>query len=99
MHPDRMTNTGFGRPMFWMALFVSSVGCGPGELGEACDDPGSAEACVDGAICTNESDEEASCLEICADQADCSGGYSCNGVSGTSIKSCQPDDVAGDKKK
>lgn len=82
--------------MFSTALFVTSLGCGPGELGQACNDPGSEEACVDGAICTNENGDDGSCREICTGQKDCRKGYSCNGVSGTSTKSCQPDDETTD---
>ena len=73
-------------------------GCGAGEVGESCDDPGAEEACVDGAICTNESSDEATCREICEDQDDCPDGYSCNGVTGSSTKSCQSDDDGDDGK-
>jgi hypothetical protein len=78
--------------LLWLTLLVTSVGCGPGELGQACNDPGSEADCVDGAICTNEGSNDSSCREICKGQKDCRKGYTCNGVSGSTTKSCQPDD-------
>jgi hypothetical protein len=72
-------------------LFTLGLGCGGAELGESCDDSGSTDECVDDAVCTNE-DQGAACRALCAEQVDCPDGYTCNGVSGTSQKSCQPDD-------
>jgi hypothetical protein len=86
--------SGSGCARLWIvAVLASGAGCGAGEVGEACDEPGSEQACVDGAICTNESGDEATCREICESHEDCSEGYSCNGVTGDSTKSCQPDDA------
>jgi hypothetical protein len=61
------------------------------ELGEVCETEGAAEECVDGAICGKPTDKapEPQCLVVCTSDADCSGGTSCNGVSGTSIKACR----------
>ena len=68
------------------------MGCGPAELGEECDEVGSSEDCEDGAICTNSSSgEEAVCRLLCAEQTQCPAGTTCNGISGTNLKSCQPD--------
>lgn len=67
------------------------AGCGSAEIGEECDDVGESDECEDGAICTNEA-SGAICRAMCADTADCSLGHACNGVSGTNVKSCQPDE-------
>jgi hypothetical protein len=64
--------------------------CGGAEIGESCDDVGSTDECVDGAVCTNE-DRGARCRSLCEEQNDCPADHSCNGISGTSRKSCQPD--------
>ncbi|MBK8169514.1 MAG: hypothetical protein IPK60_04120 [Sandaracinaceae bacterium] len=72
-------------------ICVSIVGCGHSEIGEECDAVGSTNVCVEGAICTNEADGAASCRKVCVTQEDCGATESCNGVSGASIKSCQPD--------
>ncbi|HKY34511.1 MAG TPA: hypothetical protein VJN18_01115 [Polyangiaceae bacterium] len=65
------------------------VGCSS-EIGEECDDVGQSDECEDGAICTNE-EGGGICRAICAETADCPANHTCNGVSGTNIKSCQPD--------
>lgn len=75
-----------------LALGLALVGCGGSDIGEACDTGGSTDECVDGAICTNDSAGNV-CREICDTTADCAAGYSCNGVTGGSIKSCQPDPI------
>ena len=64
------------------------VGCGASEVGEECDDVGDTDECEDGAICTNE-EGGAVCRALCKET--CPRGESCNGVSGTNLKSCQPD--------
>jgi hypothetical protein len=74
------------------AIALALVGCGASEIGESCDTGGSADECVDGAICTNESDGNV-CRLICETQDDCPMNYSCNGVTGGSTKSCQPDSI------
>ena len=66
------------------------LSCGSAEVGESCDDTGSTDACEDGAICTNENDE-AVCRLLCKDTVECPAAHSCNGVSGSNLKSCQPD--------
>ena len=75
------------------AILASAVlvGCGgEADVGEECDTSGAEDECVEGAICTAEG-EAAVCRDLCADQADCASGEACNGVSGSNIKSCQPD--------
>jgi len=74
-----------------LALGSMSLGCGGADIGEQCDTAGSADECVDNAICTNEADGVNRCRQTCREQADCPAATSCNGVSGSSTKSCQPD--------
>jgi hypothetical protein len=69
---------------------AASAGCGSPGLGETCDKAGATDACEDGLVCTNESDRNV-CRQLCTDQAQCAAGLGCNGVSGTNLKSCQPD--------
>lgn len=64
--------------------------CGGADIGEACDTSGSMDECVGGAICTNES-LGGVCREVCDTHEECPVDHSCNGVSGSSTKSCQPD--------
>jgi hypothetical protein len=80
----------------WIALAFLALaplaGCsGAGEVGEACDKSNSRDECVDGAVCTNEADHTNRCRVLCERQEDCKPGTSCNGISGGSNKSCQPD--------
>jgi hypothetical protein len=77
------------RSLFAFAAF-SLLGCGGAEVGESCDDAGSTDDCEDGAICTNE-DQGAVCRLLCKETAECPPAHSCNGVSGSNLKSCQPD--------
>jgi hypothetical protein len=70
--------------------FLVGASCvSPGELGDACDTRGSESECVDGAICSRDENEEILCLQVCEEQEDCPADKNCNGVSGSSIKSCQ----------
>lgn len=71
--------------------FVLAVGCGAAEIGEQCDTPNSTDECVDGAVCTNEADGINRCRKLCDSTADCPPATTCNGISGGSNKSCQPD--------
>ena len=48
------------------------------------------DECEDGAVCTNEG-EGAVCRALCKEQEDCPDDEACNGIEGTSLKSCQPD--------
>ena len=73
-----------------LACFLLAA-CGGAEIGESCDDEGSTDECVDNAVCTNEEGDAARCRVLCKDQDECPDAHSCNGVSGTSLKSCQPD--------
>ena len=74
--------------MVWLLVAACSS---DSEIGESCDSVASTDECVEDAICTNEEDDTAVCRLICEDQEDCPADHSCNGVSGTSTKSCQPD--------
>jgi hypothetical protein len=73
-------------------LLLLPLGCGPNEVGEECDEVGDTDDCEDGAICTNvgDSNEEGICYWICEDHPQCAATQQCNGVSGTNLKSCQP---------
>ena len=71
--------------------FGLMLGCGGADIGEDCDDVGSGDECVSNAVCTNEADGASRCREVCEDDDTCPAMHHCNGVSGTSTKSCQPD--------
>lgn len=74
-----------------LGLGLTLAACGSAEIGEECDTAGAADECVDGAICTN--DDTNVCRAVCEVQEDCPVNYACNGVSGSSTKSCQPDAI------
>jgi hypothetical protein len=76
--------------LVFIAALVGAAGCGSPGLGEKCDNAGSRDACEDGLVCTNEGGNNV-CRRLCTDQSQCPTGHSCNGVSGTNLKSCQPD--------
>ena len=73
------------------ALLLAAAACGGTEIGDACDDVGSTDECVDDAVCTNEEGDSAACRALCEEAEDCPADHGCNGISGTSRKSCQPD--------
>jgi hypothetical protein len=73
--------------ILFVSLFLTSCG-GKGELGDG-DTPSSKDECVDGAVCSNDGDSN-HCRKLCTDQAQCGSNESCNGISGSSLKSCQP---------
>ena len=70
-------------------LAFAALAC-DSEIGGSCDEAGSTDECVDGGICTNESGFFATCRVICFDQSQCAPGFQCNGVTNTTLKSCQP---------
>lgn len=74
-----------------LCVTLGLLGCGASEIGEECDTPNDVDECVDGAVCTNEADGVNRCRKECRDMPDCPTGTSCNGISGGSRKSCQPD--------
>lgn len=93
--PKRIAGSMFAmaRTASWLIgafLLACATACGGAELGESCDDQGSTDECVDDAVCTNE-DEGAACRALCDAHEDCPAGHDCNGVSNTSLKSCQPE--------
>jgi hypothetical protein len=57
------------------------------DIGEECDETGSSDECVDGAICDTTSGGTV-CLKQCSSDADCASTEECNGVSGTNTKAC-----------
>jgi hypothetical protein len=80
------------QPLIAAVLIALASACGGTDIGESCDDEGSTDECVDDAVCTNESGERAVCRELCEEHEDCPEAHGCNGVTGSSHKSCQPDD-------
>ncbi|MBM4374319.1 MAG: hypothetical protein FJ095_04475 [Deltaproteobacteria bacterium] len=77
-----------------LAVLVLGAACGGGAaLGEPCDNPGTTDECIDGAVCTNESSSEGNlCRLLCDDQEDCPDGYQCSGITNGNLKSCKPSD-------
>ncbi len=78
--------------LFLSFLAVAALACASeGEIGDSCGTAGkTTDECVSGAICTNGSGGKNACRKICTEQKDCATNESCNGVSGSSTKSCQP---------
>ena len=71
------------------------------EIGEGCSESGQTTECVEGAICTNlpggdaeATGDENQCFAVCTDDDECTDVQGCRGISGTNLKSCQPDEVA-----
>ncbi|HVJ22248.1 MAG TPA: hypothetical protein VM686_42875 [Polyangiaceae bacterium] len=72
-------------------LLAAPIGCGAQEVGEECEDVGDDDECEDGAICTNDGASPAAyCAWLCENDDHCPPDFECNGISGTSAKSCQP---------
>lgn len=86
------------KPKMWLrcgilvgiALAVAACASSAPDVGEKCDKAGDVAACVDTALCTNESSGALTCRKRCTVQTDCASTEACNGVSGTNLKSCQP---------
>lgn len=72
----------------WLALLAACGG--EGEIGDDCETPGSRDECVDDAICTNDDVGRYVCRKWCNVQSDCPPDENCNGITGSSSKSCQP---------
>ena len=76
-------------PFLALSLGLAAIACGSkGALGDGCDTPSGADECESGLLCTN--GETNTCLKECTDQDQCAATENCNGVSGGSLKSCQP---------
>lgn len=73
----------------FVVVVFGLAGCGA-EIGEDCEDSGSPDECVDGAVCTREATQTV-CRQLCETQDDCPTGTTCNGISNGNLKSCQPD--------
>lgn len=72
-------------------VFAVLAGCASeGAAGDACDKAGVTDGCESGTICANDANGNNYCRKTCADQAQCSATESCNGITGTSTKACQP---------
>lgn len=72
-----------------LLLLALSTGCGGAEVGEPCDNSGSQDECVDGAICDTENDKVI-CLALCKEDSECPSDRKCTGVSGSNLKACHP---------
>ncbi|MBM4344294.1 MAG: hypothetical protein FJ100_13070 [Deltaproteobacteria bacterium] len=76
--------------LLWAALLTGAC-ASEGQVGDSCGAAGkSAGECASGAICTNTSGGKNYCRKVCTEQKDCAATEACNGVSGSSTKSCQP---------
>ena len=79
--------------LLFVVLFLVLCGCSSAsDAGESCDTAGGTEdVCESGTVCGKPSSSATApvCLKICASDADCTGGTTCNGVEGTSIKGCR----------
>ena len=73
-------------------LLMLAAACGGADIGESCDEPGSTDECVDDAVCTNEDGDRSACRALCDEHEDGPDSHSCNGISNSSLKSCQPDE-------
>ena len=78
------------RRIFMALALCALAGCDDGAIGEECDEAGQTDDCEDGLVCTNEGDG-AVCRPLCKEHEDCPSSEDCNGVSNTSLKSCQPE--------
>jgi hypothetical protein len=67
-----------------------AVGCGAGEVGDACSEPGNVDQCVDGAVChdRDSGDDPGVCRFICTDDRDCPDDGSCEDVRDSPYKGC-----------
>lgn len=75
--------------LFPVSLLVLAS-CGSPKIGESCKTAGDATACVSGAMCTNNAAGGNTCRKSCTADSECATTEQCNGVSSTTIKSCQP---------
>ncbi len=73
-----------------LAFLVSILFACSTKVGDSCDDEGSTDVCVDGAICTKAVDNRLTCQKVCKEQTDCPTNASCVGVSKGSSKACRP---------
>lgn len=72
-----------------LALTASGCASDGAAVGEKCETPSNTDQCVDGAVCTNDSGG-VFCRLLCNDKSKCGANENCNGISGSSLKSCQP---------
>jgi hypothetical protein len=60
-----------------------------GKIGETCDKEGSTTVCESNAACGKNPDGKLVCQKLCTDQAQCAATESCNGLTGSSLKTCR----------
>lgn len=87
--------TKLARSCLALALFTGAavVACGGhpgGTVGEVCDEAGSSNECESDEICDDTGDGGRYCLRICTDHVDCASNERCNGITGSDIKGCHP---------
>jgi hypothetical protein len=72
--------------------FGACMGAGcASDIGETCETSGSADECVNDAVCVQAvSGEEPTCRKVCADDSQCTSTESCNGVEKSNLKACRP---------
>jgi hypothetical protein len=82
--------TMFGK---WFGAFVVAAalvaGCGKAEIGEACEEVGKTDECVENAVCDTHA-EHKKCHKVCSTGEDCAATENCNGISGSNLKACHP---------
>jgi hypothetical protein len=77
---------GISRESRWLAragalLLALTIGaCAEGEIGDACDEVGSTDECVDGAICAPTDGDSGVCAGLCDTQTDCNAEDTCTAV-------------------
>ncbi len=75
--------------LLFALTFALCLACSGGaDIGQACDNVGSADECVTNAICTDEPGGNV-CAEICREDTDCPASQFCDSVPGSSEDTCQ----------
>jgi hypothetical protein len=73
-----------------VGLILQLGGCGSTpKIGEACSVEGSTSECESAAACGKLANGKLLCQKQCTDQAQCASSESCNGLTGSSIKTCR----------
>lgn len=83
-----MANKGVLKSVSWLLFVGVLASCGGGKLGDSCSSAGTTSGCGDGLVCTGGS-SSATCARLCTTDADCDAGQNCNGITGSTLKSCQ----------
>jgi hypothetical protein len=73
--------------LFIVALFPACSSAA--KVGETCDKEGATEGCESNAACGKNPNGALVCQRLCTDQAQCAATESCNGLTGSSLKTCR----------